>query len=312
MKKIRTLLICVAAAALMAASVAVFAGCGGGYKVTYLLPDGATGTLPETASYEQYAEFTVPAMTDASMPHCVQIGWNDSEGNFYENGETVVMGNSDITLTAVFQGVELAVSYCENAGNFFMPGKGDLGPTPAFTHFYADKTWEAEATGKAMYSSLAGTWDLDSGGALKMTLVTQDGRTLNEAVEIDTSDERCFSWTFSHQSDRGGSLKYHRNHISRYELIKAYNDEFGTSITLPAEPEFTLTFDANGGDGEQAAISAKSGEEVTMPACTFTREGYVFGGWQIAASENVSANAGDKYTMVSWDLTVKAQWTAEE
>lgn len=314
MKKIKKLFIVLLAAAMLCGVIVGLTACGGGFKVTYALPDGATGTLPASATYAQYDEFELPAVADASMPHMEQIGWKDSEGNYYGNGETFTMGGFDITLTAVFRGKEILVSYCENAANMVMAGKGDLGPSPAYTHFYADKTWTASALGKYFYSEFSGTWDLSAAGELTMKLVEQDGIIVNETVEVDTNDDRCYSWTLSHLTATMGA-KYHKNHMSRYAFLSSYNAEFGTSLTVPAEPMFTMTFNGNGNAAAPAvgdaptAVTVKAGQSITMPTNPFTREGYTFSGWQVIDSDKVTVQAGTAYTMVMWDLTVNAVWT---
>ncbi len=64
------------------------------------------------------------------------------------------------------------------------------------------------------------------------------------------------------------------------------SDDDNGQATNPIENtsiSYTITFCSNGGDGgtSPADITAKSGEEVTLPDCTFTRTGYDFKGWCI-------------------------------
>lgn len=46
----------------------------------------------------------------------------------------------------------------------------------------------------------------------------------------------------------------------------------------------TITFHANGGAGTMNRVSASQGKDVTLPACTYTRKGYVFTGWATSAN----------------------------
>lgn len=41
----------------------------------------------------------------------------------------------------------------------------------------------------------------------------------------------------------------------------------------------TFQFDANGGSGAMVSVNTRSGDRVTLPRCTFTRDGYTFKGW---------------------------------
>ena len=57
---------------------------------------------------------------------------------------------------------------------------------------------------------------------------------------------------------------------------------FAQWVAAPAT-KCTVTFDANGGTGAMDVLTADLGTTVTLPASTFTRDGYVFAGWNTAA-----------------------------
>lgn len=85
----------------------------------------------------------------------------------------------------------------------------------------------------------------------------------------------------------------------------------------PEEPEaiyITLTFEADGGSGEQKAQQlelkdAAAGVEFTLPECTFTApDSYkYFEGWALAKNADKIVKAGDKVTY-SADTTLYARW----
>ncbi len=221
--------------------------------------------------------------------------------------------------------VEIYKSYCEFAGNMFMSGKGDLGPLPAETIFYTDYTWTAEATGKAMYSDFRGSWSYSSSTGLAMKLLEQDGVAKegeDQIVVIDSSDERIWSWTLSHPDDRGTSMKYHNNHMSRYNFLKAYNEKLNKIETLPTEPTFKLTFDngiyKSGWTGEtkvgeltgemSMVLEGHVGDQVTLPSCGFTREGYTFTNYTIVDGVKTTAEVGSKYTIRDYDMVIRSNF----
>ena len=76
---------------------------------------------------------------------------------------------------------------------------------------------------------------------------------------------------------------------------------FGTTIN------YTVTFDANGGNcGQATAYATSAAAAVTLP--TPTRSGYLFVGWFTAAEGgNPAGGAGESYTP-STDITLYAQW----
>ena len=71
----------------------------------------------------------------------------------------------------------------------------------------------------------------------------------------------------------------------------------------------TITFNANGGTGEMAALMANPGYDKKLSSNTFTREGYTFTGWNTKA-DGTGANYADGATVnFDVDTTLYAQWT---
>ncbi len=70
----------------------------------------------------------------------------------------------------------------------------------------------------------------------------------------------------------------------------------------------TLSFDANGGDGNMAAQKALTDTTLALPANTFTREGYLFQGWATSPDGPVVYSDGVEITVDS-DKTLYAVWS---
>ena len=74
----------------------------------------------------------------------------------------------------------------------------------------------------------------------------------------------------------------------------------------------TVSFDPNGGDGEMDPLTVGIGVETELPACTFTRDNYVFSGWNTKADGTGTAYPDEgKVTLSSADggtVTLFAQW----
>ena len=84
----------------------------------------------------------------------------------------------------------------------------------------------------------------------------------------------------------------------------------GSPATLYAQwtpvPQYTVTFDAQGGTPAQDSLSVAKGNTVVLPTAP-TRDGYVFGGWYTQKD-----GAGAQFTkdsVVNADVTVYAKWT---
>lgn len=70
-------------------------------------------------------------------------------------------------------------------------------------------------------------------------------------------------------------------------------------------PQYTITFDANGGTGTMESVTKYEGEEYELPASTFTApDDKEFDQWLIGEDKY---DAGDEIT-ISADITVEATW----
>lgn len=74
-------------------------------------------------------------------------------------------------------------------------------------------------------------------------------------------------------------------------------------------PTYTVTFDANGGEGEQEALTKTYQIALTMPTCTFTKTGYVLKNWNTRADGNGTAyTEGSSTFNLNEDITLYAIW----
>ena len=73
-------------------------------------------------------------------------------------------------------------------------------------------------------------------------------------------------------------------------------------------PQFTLTYDANGGDGQMPRRVFSASEEAVISDNAFTRKGYDFVGWCFSADGRGKIyQSGDTITLTE-DATLYAQW----
>ena len=95
-------------------------------------------------------------------------------------------------------------------------------------------------------------------------------------------------------------------------IYKAATYEFSVTV-IAAQVKYAITFDgngANGGEDPEAIADKAAGAEVTLPANTWTKEGFTFTGWKVfnnSTSEEVEVVAG-AFEMPASDVTIQAQW----
>ena len=96
-----------------------------------------------------------------------------------------------------------------------------------------------------------------------------------------------------------------------HDVFSTYDQSLKATWKDKEAAEVTISFDPNGGTGTMQPMKVKSGENFTLPECTFTPpEGKEFAGW-LAVDGNVHP-AGEVVTF-SIDQSLKATWkdTAE-
>ena len=94
------------------------------------------------------------------------------------------------------------------------------------------------------------------------------------------------------------------------KVISSYDQSFKATWKDKEAAEVTISFDPNGGTGTMQPMKVKSGENFTLPECTFTPpEGKEFAGW-LAANGNVYP-AGD-IAFSTTDTVLKATWKDKE
>lgn len=108
----------------------------------------------------------------------------------------------------------------------------------------------------------------------------------------------------STSSDKATSMDFSSSKVEAYNT----NRSTGCSVRLVIESH-TITYNANGGEGEIASQPKYTDLDRTLSDGTgLSREGYIFDGWATAADGNVVYGPGATYTEEA-DVTLYAQWT---
>ena len=83
---------------------------------------------------------------------------------------------------------------------------------------------------------------------------------------------------------------------------------YGKSVRPVMRKTYTITFDANGGEGSMEVISLLEGNSVILTANTFTKTNSTFIGWNTAADGSGTAYADQASITPNANLTLYAQW----
>ena len=96
--------------------------------------------------------------------------------------------------------------------------------------------------------------------------------------------------------------------MSNGEVKASYIVSDIDSIIFVRTTVYHLIFDANGGEGEMSAQTYEVGVSQAIKANTFTRDGYVFNGWNTKADGSGTSYTNKLIITLTQDITLYAQW----
>ena len=94
---------------------------------------------------------------------------------------------------------------------------------------------------------------------------------------------------------------------SNSTYVSGTKSSSATSVSVPAKPSYTITYNANGGTGSPSNQTKWYGTNLTLSSTKPTRTGYSFSGWATSASGNVAYQPGATYSSNS-AVTLYAIW----
>ena len=309
------------------------------YTVTFDANGGDGGT---SGKQDYGSAITAPTVTREGHTF---TGWSPSVA--------ATVPANDVTYTAQWSVNQYTVTFDANGGEGGTSGKQDYGSTitaPTVTREgYTFMGWSPsvaatvpanDVTYVAQWSINQYTISFNSNGGTAVDPITHDYGTAISAPAAPTKEGYTFAgWSPAVPSTMPAENKTVTAQwsVNQYTVTFDANggeggtsgkQDYGSTITAPTVTregytftgwtpdvpasvpasnatytaqwsinQYTVTFDANGGDG---GTSGKQDYGSTITAPTIAREGYTFAGWSPSVAATVPAN----------DVTYAAQWTA--
>ena len=240
---------------------------------------------------------------------------------------TAILGRDDgVTVRCIAKRPDVTITYNANGGTGTMAaqtitdgqiaaGTNRLNSNTFARTDYNFNGWNTKADGSGisysndtiysggsvtLYAQWAGkvtiTFDANGGTG---TMASQQ-KYLNESVRLKDN-------TFTRANYRFNGWNTAADGSGTSYIDGAYYG--GPSTTLYAQwvAQDTITFNANGGTGTMTSQKKDSGKTVALKENTFTREGYVFMGWNTQANGSGTSYA-DKASYSGGSVTLYAQW----
>ena len=295
------------------------------HTVTFY-PNGGEGEA-KTQKFEQGFEQALAA-NDFTREGYTFTGWDTATsggGQAYKDS-AIISIDADMALFAQWQINTYTVIWLDENGNQLEKDENvEYGSVPTYNgekptkaadaqYTYTFKGWEDEngvllttdtkVTGNVTYKAVFDqtvnqytiTWLDGDGDTLKSEWVAYGEKPVysgeTPTKTMDSSNRYTFNGTWSPA-------------ITAVSGNATYTAQFDAT----ARVFYTVTFNANNGEGTMEAQTIEQGYEAALSKNTFTREGYDFTGWNTAADgQGTGYNDQQLPTGLTENITLYAQW----
>jgi uncharacterized repeat protein (TIGR02543 family) len=285
------------------------------YSVSY---SSAGSNLPSESNKTIGQTFSVGSAP--SRAGYVFTGWNDGLLS-YGPGATYVVGNQNITLTAVWKAIQYRVTYDLNSGTSATPVQANrtIGQTfevaaaPA-RYGYTFVKWSdgtADYLPGSSYTTGADDVTLTAVWTPTQRSVSYDLNGASGTAPSETAKVIGDTFSLAAAPSFAGKVFVGWNDGTLTYAAGANYTVGGSSVNLTAQwvaALLTPSFASGGAQGSSPTVSAVAvGMRFTLPgAGTLSKPGFTFGGWSDGTS---IAQAGSSYSMPASGATFTAVWT---
>ena len=293
-------------------------------------PNGGTGTM-KPMRVKAGENYTLPECTFTPPEGREFAGWLAVNGTVYPAG-TKVISSYDQSLKATWKDKEeITITFDPNGGTGTMqPMKVKSGekfelPKCTFTPPEGKEFAGWLAVNGNVYpagdivssinsSVLKATWKDKEAAEITISFDPNGGTGTMKPMRVKAGENYTLpECTFTPPEGRefAGWLAVNGTvYPAGTKVISSYDQSFKATWKDKEAAEITISFDPNGGTGTMQPMKVKSGENFTLPECTFTPpKGKEFAGW-LAANGTVYP-AGD-IVFSTTDSVLKATWKDKE
>ena len=209
----------------------------------------------------------------------------------YVNGTTgIAIGPSDLLWNSSDGSQKMPVSDALNACNNYTKNR----PSAATT------VWRLPS--QADFNNMIGANGCESANNLRNMIGRQASSCGCAGMRTDEG-----YWS----STQSGSGIYYNLWSTNCDAVATRDNEkyVRPCFTFNVTPNYTISFNANGGSGSVASQTKFEDTDITLPSSGFTRDGYTFAGWNTQADGNGTPYAAGATYSANAAVTLYAQWT---
>ena len=295
-------------------------------------PNGGTGTM-QPMKVKSGENFTLPECTFTPPEGKEFAGWLAANGTVYPAGD-IAFSTTDTVLKATWkdkEAAEITISFDPNGGTGTMQpmkvksGENFMLPECTFTPPEGKEFAGWLAVNGTVYpagdiafsttdSVFKATWKDKEAAEVTISFDPNGGTGTMQPMKVKSGENftlpEC-TFTPPEGKEFAGWLAKNGTVYPAGDIAFSTTDSVLKATWKDKEAaEITITFDPNGGTGTMQPMKVKSGENFTLPECTFTPpEGKEFAGW-LAVNGTVYP-AGD-IAFSTTDSVLKATWKDKE
>ena len=276
-----------------------------------------------TTGYENGYEWVDLGLPSGAKWATCNVGATSPEsyGNYYAWGETEPKTNYDFSTYKYCNGsYDTMTKYCTERGygyNGFTDGKTTLELSDDAARANWGGAWRMPTYNEWYELKNSCTWTPTTQNGVSGHKVTS--KTNGNSIFLPAAGYRYgtsvynvgsygYYWSSSlFESDPSGA--YYLYFYSGYVDWNGNYRNYGHTVRAVCYTGFSIvTFDANGGEGEMPAQTFEADVSQALAANTFTRDGYVFTGWNTAANGSGTVYTDGQVITLTHDIKLYAQW----
>ena len=241
--------------------------------------------------------------SSGSNNHCRVIATETTATISFNSNAAVINLNPHTSRTLLRynanNGSPIFACYSSGQSSIYLYKEEDAAPSTDATATFTLNGESIDFTNNSFTKNVA--WNADDAGGYSVAITPATGATV---TDVDGASGDASPYNIA--APTAGSTSTAMFEITAQDGKTTEIYEINITKAVAPEVTYTVTFDANGGEGTMDPILTDGEQQISLPECEFTYTGKVFDGWKLEGTSTIYPVASP-YN-VTGDVTFEAQW----